>query len=77
MCSQKAIIIGMSEILYGVWVWGREGEGRGGADTEYLVAPVCKGRKEVSSRLLWARVKRERESFLLISAYGPGIEKKE
>ena len=32
--------------------------------------------KEVSSRLMWVRVKdRERESWVFISAYGPGSEK--
>ena len=33
--------------------------------------------KEVSSRLMWVRVKIERESWVYISAYGPGSEKSE
>ena len=33
--------------------------------------------KEVSSRLMWARVKIEIESWVYISAYGPGSEKSE
>ena len=33
--------------------------------------------KEVSSRLMWVRVKLERESWVFISAYGPGSEKSE
>ena len=33
--------------------------------------------KEVSSRLMWVRVKIERESWVFISAYGPGCEKSE
>ena len=33
--------------------------------------------KEVSSRLMWVRVKIERESWVFISAYGPGSEKSE
>ena len=33
--------------------------------------------KEVSPRLMWVRVKIERESLVFISAYGPGIEKSE
>ena len=32
---------------------------------------------EVSSRLMWVRVKIERESWLFISAYGPGSERSE
>ena len=31
--------------------------------------------KEVSSRLMWVRVKVERESWVFILAYGPGSEK--
>ena len=34
-------------------------------------------RKEVSSRLMWVRVKIERERWVFISAYGPGSEKSE
>ena len=34
-------------------------------------------RKEVSSRLMWVREKIERESWVFISAYGPGSEKSE
>ena len=33
--------------------------------------------KEVSSRLIWVRVKIERESWVFISTYGPGSEKSE
>ena len=33
--------------------------------------------EEVSSRLMWVRVKIERESWVFISAYGPGSEKSE
>ena len=33
--------------------------------------------KEVSSRLMWVRVKIERESWVFISAYGPDSEKGE
>ena len=33
--------------------------------------------KEVSSRLMWVRVKIERESWIFISAYGPGSERSE
>ena len=33
--------------------------------------------KEVSSRLMWVRVKIERESWVFISAYGPSSEKSE
>ena len=33
--------------------------------------------KEVSSRLMWVRVKIVRESWVFISAYGPGSEKSE
>ena len=33
--------------------------------------------KEVSSRLMWVRVKIERERWVFISAYGPGSEKSE
>ena len=32
---------------------------------------------EVSSRLMWVRVKIERDSWVFISAYGPGSEKSE
>ena len=32
---------------------------------------------EVLSRLMWVRVKVERESWVFISAYGPGSEKSE
>ena len=35
------------------------------------------GWKEVSSRLMWVRVKIERTSWVFISAYGPGSEKSE
>ena len=31
--------------------------------------------KEVSSRLMWVRVKIQRESLVFISAYGPGSER--
>ena len=31
----------------------------------------------MSSRLMWVRVKIERESWVFISAYGPGSEKSE
>ena len=31
--------------------------------------------KEVSSRLMWVKVKLERESWVFISAYGPGSER--
>ena len=33
--------------------------------------------KEVSSRLMWVRVKIEKESWVFISADGPGSEKSE
>ena len=33
--------------------------------------------KEVSSRLMWINVKIERESWVFISAYGPGSERSE
>ena len=33
--------------------------------------------KEVSSRLMWVRVKIQRESWVFISAYGPDSEKSE
>ena len=33
--------------------------------------------KEVSSRLMWVRVKIERESRVFISAFGPGSERSE
>ena len=33
--------------------------------------------KEVSSRLMWVRVKLERESWVFISAYRPGCERSE
>ena len=33
--------------------------------------------EEVSSRLLWVRVKIERGSWVFISAYGPGSERSE
>ena len=33
--------------------------------------------KEVSSRLMWVRMKIERENWVFISAYGPGSEKSE
>ena len=33
--------------------------------------------KEVSSRLMWVRVKIERESWVLISVCGPGRERSE
>ena len=33
--------------------------------------------KEVSSRLMWVRVKIERESWVFMSAYEPGSEKSE
>ena len=33
--------------------------------------------KELSSRLVWVRVKIERESWVFISAYEPGSEKSE
>ena len=32
---------------------------------------------EVSSRLMWVRVKIEKESWVFISAYGPGSEESE
>ena len=34
-------------------------------------------RKEVSSRLMWVRVKIDRESWVFISAYGQGRERSE
>ena len=69
MCTEKDIIKGRSEIFHGVWHWGREGDGRGGAVPEYMVTAMCKERKHVLLRLLWARVKRERECLVFISAY--------
>ena len=33
--------------------------------------------KQVSSRLMWVRVKRERESWVFVSAHGLGSEKSE
>ena len=33
--------------------------------------------KEVSTRLMWVRMKIERESWVFISAYGPGSERSE
>ena len=33
--------------------------------------------KEVSSRIMWVRVKIERESWVFISAYGPSSERSE
>ena len=35
------------------------------------------GRREVSSRLMWVKVKIEREMWVFISAYGPGSEQSE
>ena len=31
--------------------------------------------KDVSSRLIWVRVKIDRENFVFLSAYGPGSER--
>ena len=56
---------------------GREGEGRGVAVlSRWLLQCVVK-QKEVSSRLMWVRVKIEQWSWVFIPAYGPGSEKSE
>ena len=43
---------------------------------EWLLRCVVKW-KEVSSRLMWVRVKIERESWVIMSVYGPGSERGE
>ena len=43
---------------------------------EWLQRCVVKW-KEMPSRLMWVRVKIGRESWVFISAYGPGSERKE
>ena len=56
---------------------GREGEGRVALLlSDWFLMCVVEW-KEVSSRLMWVRVKIERESWVLISAYGPGSESSE
>ena len=44
--------------------------------SEWLLRCVIEW-KEALSRLMWVRVKIERESWVLISAYGPGSERSE
>ena len=44
--------------------------------SEWLLRCVVQW-KEVSSRLVWVRLKIERESWAFISAYGPGSERGE
>ena len=41
--------------------------------SEWLLRCVV-GWKEVSSRLMWVKVKIERERYVFISVYGPGSE---
>ena len=62
----------------GVVMFG-EVVGRSGPITEWVVLMRCVVKwKEVSSRLMWVRLKieKKRESWVFISAYGPGSEKR-
>ena len=58
------------------WGGGREREGVALLLSEWLLRCVVEW-KEVLSRLMWVRVKIERESWEFISAYGPGSERSE
>lgn len=55
---------------------GRAREGVALLVSEWLERKVVEW-KEVSSRLMWMRVKLGRESWVFISAYGPGCERSE
>ena len=64
MCSKRDLNLrGEARWRQGVLCGWREGEGRGGPVTEWVVAEVC-SQKEVSSRLMWVRVEIERESWV-------------
>ena len=73
---------GKGEVIFGEVVGrvsggvegGRAREGVGLLLSDWLLRCVVEW-KEVSSRLMWIRVKRERESWVFISAYGPGSER--
>ena len=53
---------------------GRASDGVAPLLSEWLLRCVIKW-KAVSSRLIWVRVKIERESWVFISAHGPGSER--
>ena len=57
-------------------VTGRAREGVALLLSEWLLRCVVEW-KEMSSWLMWVRVKIERESWMFISAYGPGSEMSE
>ena len=74
---------GKGEVMFGEVVGRVSGVAVGRANEE--VALLLSGRlmrcvvewKDLSSRLMWVRVKIERESWVFISAYGPGSEESE
>ena len=55
---------------------GRGREGVALLLSEWMVNKVVEW-KEVSSRLMWVRVRMDRECWAFVSAYGPGCEKSE
>ena len=74
---------GKGEVIFGEVV-GRVSGVAGGRAREIVALLLCGWLmrcvvewKEVSSRLVWVRVKIGRESLVFISAYGPGTEKSE
>ena len=74
---------GKGEIVFGVVTGRVSGVERGRARegvalvlSEWMLSRVVEG-KEVSSRLMWVRVRLGKECWVFVSAYGPGCEKKE
>ena len=79
----KTKLKGRGEVMFGEVVGrvscvaeGRVIEGVALLLSEWLLRCVVEW-KEVSYRLMWVRVKIERESWVFISTYGPGSERSE
>ena len=78
MCSSETKLKGKGEVVGRVSsvAGGRAKEGVALLLSGWLRRCVVEC-KEVSSRHMWVKVKIERESWVFISAYGPGSEKSE
>ena len=76
MCAlSETKLKGKGEVMFGEVV-GRASQGVALLLSGLLMRCVVEW-KEVSSRIMWVRVKIKRESWVFISAYGPGSEKSE
>ena len=64
------------KVVARVWAGGRAREGVALLLSGWLQRCVIEWKK-VSSRHVWVRMKTERESWVCISAYGPGSERSE